>query len=218
VRRLFSRATRLAEDLGIRAGVLPYRRRWLLNAADWDREYASGRLNYYGAFRERGRYGVLLAYLSGREGPMRLLDFGCGTGILRHRLAHLPISEYVGIDPSAEAIEAARKEHGDAGRFHVADQVDASMGMFDVIVCNEVLYYVEDLPATLERLRGSLKPGGWVMTSVVRHPGDIAIERALKASFDLVDSVYVKRRVEPRNGWTVSCYARPSGEAERSGR
>jgi SAM-dependent methyltransferase len=206
---MLSRVKRVARDLGVRWNLIPYRRPWVLDAQDWDREYQSGKLDYYSNFKERGRYGVLLSYLSARQGPVRLLDFGCGVGILRERIGHIDIAEYVGIDPSAQAIATARENQTPKERFEVAELPDPSLGLFDAIVCNEVLYYIEDLPAALKRLRASLAPGGWLLTSVMRHPGDIAIHRALEAEFELLDSVLVKRRTPPRNGWVVSCYAAP---------
>ncbi|MFD1611626.1 class I SAM-dependent methyltransferase [Sphingomonas tabacisoli] len=205
--KLLTRARRLARDLGVRYGVLPYKRQWVLSPEDWDREYASGKLGFYGSFRERGRYGVLHAYLTARTEPVRLLDVGCGVGLLLDRLAGVPIAEYVGIDPSAKAIEAARTDRGTAGSFHVAHLPDPALGKFDVIVCNEVLYYIEDLPAALAKLHAALNEGGWLLTSVLRHPGDIALHRAVAAEFDIVDSVLVKRQTPPMTGWTVSCYA-----------
>lgn len=206
---MLSRLRRVARDLGVRWKLIRYRRPWVLDAQDWDREYRSGKLDYYGNFNERGRYGVLQSYLSARQGPVRLLDFGCGVGILRERIAHLDIAEYVGIDPSAQAIATAEASRGARERFMAAELPDPSLGLFDAIVCNEVLYYVEDLPAALRRLKAALAPGGWLLTSVVRHPGDIALHRALEAEFELLDAVFVKRLTPPRNGWTVSCYAAP---------
>ena len=50
-------------DLGVRAGVLPYRQRWVLSSADWDREYGGGVLDFYGDLRELARYSVLIGYV-----------------------------------------------------------------------------------------------------------------------------------------------------------
>lgn len=205
--KLLSRVNRVVRDLGVRFNILPYRRRWVLSPEEWDREYRDGKLDHYGNIKERGRYGVLLAYLAARTGPVRILDFGCGVGLLRDRISGVEISEYVGIDPSPGAIETARAAHGAKASFHVAHLPDPALGKFDVIVCNEVLYYVEDLPAALARLRAALSPGGWLLSSIMRHPGDIALHRALAAGFEVIDSVFVKRLVPPLNGWTVACYA-----------
>ena len=204
---MLSRVNRVARDLGVRFNLIAYRRPWEVAAEDWDRDYASGKLDFYGHFRERGRYGVLSAYLAARAAPVRLLDVGCGVGLLRGHLTGIDVAEYVGIDPSSEAIEAARKTQASHESFHVAHLPGQAMGQFDVIVCNEVLYYIEDLPGALSRLHAALKPGGWVLTSIVRHPGDVALQRALAAEFDTIDSVFIRRRLRPRNGWTVGCHA-----------
>jgi 2-polyprenyl-3-methyl-5-hydroxy-6-metoxy-1,4-benzoquinol methylase len=205
--KLLSRVKRFVRDYGVRLNLIPYKRQWVLSPEEWDREYRSGKLDFYGNIKERGRYGVLLAYLAARTGPIRILDFGCGVGLLRDRISGVEVSEYVGIDPSSNAIETARRAHGTKASFHVAHLPDPALGKFDVIVCNEVLYYVEDLPGALAKLHAAMNPGGWLLSSIMRHPGDIALHRALAAEFEVIDSVFVKRLVPPKNGWTVACYA-----------
>jgi 2-polyprenyl-6-hydroxyphenyl methylase/3-demethylubiquinone-9 3-methyltransferase len=199
-------------DLGVRAGVLPYSRRWVLSADDWDREYGKGVLEYYGELRELARYSVLIGYLRELGGAPDVLDVGCGVGLLRGRLRADEVGRFVGTDPSSVAIERASEAHpGD--EFVVTDLPDASLGPFDAVVCNEMLYYVEDLDALLVRIGALLKPGGRLLTSIVRHPGDVVLHRALDARFERLDAVVVQSKSGPGNAWRLACHrnARSTG-------
>jgi 2-polyprenyl-3-methyl-5-hydroxy-6-metoxy-1,4-benzoquinol methylase len=205
---------RRVNDLGVRAGVLPYRRRWVLEAADWDREYERGVLDYYGDLRELARYSVLIGYLRARGGAPSVLDVGCGVGLLRERLPAEAVGRFVGTDPSEVAIQRAREAHpGD--EFAVTDMPGAALGPFDVVVCNEMLYYAEDLDALLARLHDLLVPGGWLLSSIVRHPGDVTLHRALDARFTQRDAVVVQSQTGPGNAWRLSCHERPAGGPDR---
>ena len=46
----------------------------------------------------------------------------------------------------------------------------AQLGSFDAVVCSEVLYYVHELQAALDRIRELINPGGYLLTSNIRHP------------------------------------------------
>jgi ubiquinone/menaquinone biosynthesis C-methylase UbiE len=61
--------------------------------------------------------GDTLAKECGLDGTGRLLDVGCGPGVLAVELAPL-VQECVGLDPDAEMLEEARRH---AGRAHVAN-------------------------------------------------------------------------------------------------
>lgn len=80
--------------------------------------------------------------LADRDGPLRLLDLGTGSGcILITLLAELPRATGVGIDTSQPALELARDNAaslgvGDRARFMVGDWLDAVQGTFDLVVAN----------------------------------------------------------------------------------
>jgi SAM-dependent methyltransferase len=96
--------------------------------------------------------------------PIRsVLDVGCGEGPWQPVLAELrPRARYVGVDPSAYAVERyGPRRHLRLGAFAELDRVvPLEEGTFDLIVCVDVLGYVEDadvpagLGAIAARLRG----------------------------------------------------------------
>jgi 2-polyprenyl-3-methyl-5-hydroxy-6-metoxy-1,4-benzoquinol methylase len=204
-----SRVGGRVRDLGVRAGVLSYSRRWVLSAADWDREYDKGVLEYYGELRELARYSVLIGYLREQGGALDVLDVGCGVGLLRGRLRDDEVARFVGTDPSSVAVQRAREAHP-ADEFVVAELPDVALGPFDVVVCNEMLYYVDDLDALLVRIGELLKPGGRLLTSIVGHPGDVTLHRALDERFERLDAVVVCSESGPGNAWRLACHRRPA--------
>ncbi len=81
---------------------------------------------------------------------LRVLEVGCGPGDL---LAALEPSEGVGVDISPGMVDLARRRHPKL-RFEVADAHSFAVdGLFDVIVCHDLLAHLDDVLVTLERLR-----------------------------------------------------------------
>jgi 2-polyprenyl-6-hydroxyphenyl methylase/3-demethylubiquinone-9 3-methyltransferase len=80
----------------------------------------------------------------------------------------------------------------------------------DVVVLNEVLYYFDDAGAVLDRVSRCLRPGGRVLTSMWRHPGDRQLWHMVDAHFQLLDRVEVRseRNRLARRGWLMACHAR----------
>jgi SAM-dependent methyltransferase len=93
----------------------------------------------------------------------RCLDFGCGYGAFSIRAAEEGAS-VVGLDLNPDSIAGARaiaaERFAERDVTYVLGPVEALDGRFDVIMTNEVLEHVLDLPSCLESLYGRLRPGG----------------------------------------------------------
>jgi 2-polyprenyl-3-methyl-5-hydroxy-6-metoxy-1,4-benzoquinol methylase len=101
----------------------------------------------------------------------RVLDLGCGEGVLLQQIPATASVDYTGIDLSQVAITEATKRIRDASleRFVCGDIekfAAVNRSPFDVIVFNEVLYYVADPSATVTRYRNILAAEGIVIVSV----------------------------------------------------
>src|SRR6266498_3734311 len=109
--------------------------------------------------------GPLSAYLDGvlHQRGERAVDLGCGTG--RHvALLAGRYREVLGVDVSEPMLEIANRRRAGAGvRFVRRDLRDLRPdrdGRFDLVLSAHTLHHVEDLDATLERIRELVAPGG----------------------------------------------------------
>ena len=101
---------------------------------------------------------------------LRVLDIGCGAGLLCEPLTRLG-AQLVGVDPSASNIAAA-KLHAD--RSHLAidyrcttiEEMDAHQ-RFDIVLAMEVVEHVADVGMFLARCASMLKPGGMMVVSTL---------------------------------------------------
>jgi ubiquinone biosynthesis O-methyltransferase len=107
----------------------------------------------------------------------RVLDVGCGGGILADAMARKG-AEVLGIDLSSKSLKVAQlhaleaQTPGVAYREVSAEALAAEQaGSFDVVTCMEMLEHVPD-PASIVRACATLvKPGGWVFFSTLnRNP------------------------------------------------
>jgi SAM-dependent methyltransferase len=200
--------------------VLPYEpERW--SDEQWHDAYDAGRLDFYANLDELGRYSLVVGYISwaGAEHfgrPPTVLDIGCGTGLLRRRLEGVPISGYLGVDLSDAAIRSAESERYRDARFLAGNALNLDVGRHDIVVLNELLYYLPDPVRYLRDAARTLRPDGLYVISMWRHPGDRVLWKQIASDCDVLDRVEVRNRgnrLNPR-GWIVAC-CRPPIETRR---
>lgn len=126
--------------------------------------------------------GAHLAWLTGRPGSARLLDFGCGTGAFTEALLRAvePPPERLAlwlVEPVAAQLErAAARLAPLAGRVTPlgAGLAARRAPHFDLILANHSLYYVPDLPAAAADLLGRLAPGGRLIAALLDRDNALA--------------------------------------------
>ncbi|WP_112238949.1 class I SAM-dependent methyltransferase [Kribbella monticola] len=111
----------------------------------------------------------------------KIVDFGCGTGLLTRTLAKAG-RDVIGIDPSKTMLDYARRQPGadsvtwiDGDLTVVEQSGDADL----VLSSGNTMMYVSDLPAALRALHGALKPGG-VISFESRNPTTRAWEQWIR--------------------------------------
>ena len=105
----------------------------------------------------------------------RVLDVGCGGGILADSMARLG-ADVLGIDLAAKALRVAQLHALEAQTSNVQYRevsaealAEEQPGSFDVVTCMEMLEHVPD-PASVVRACSELvKPGGWVFFSTINR-------------------------------------------------
>jgi len=108
--------------------------------------------------------GRLAALLPDLDAP-RVLELGCGTGLLsRHLVARYPDGDFVLTDVAPAMIGQCRRNLSESQAQVTYEVMDAGTAgghdEFDLIVTSMTLHWVRDPVATLQRLRGLLAPGG----------------------------------------------------------
>ncbi len=121
---------------------------------------------------------------------LRMLDIGCGGGILSEPLARLG-AQMLGADPSHENIAAAQAHARESGlaieyRPTTAEELAAAGERFDVVLAMEVVEHVTDVRSFVATCAAMVKPGGLLIAAT--------INRTLKSfALAIVGAEYVLR-------------------------
>jgi 2-polyprenyl-6-hydroxyphenyl methylase / 3-demethylubiquinone-9 3-methyltransferase len=121
---------------------------------------------------------------------LRMLDIGCGGGILSEPLARLG-ADMVGADPSQDNIAAAQAHAAKSGltidyRATTAEDLAEAKERFDVVLAMEVVEHVTDVDAFVAACASMVKPGGLMIAAT--------LNRTLKSfAFAIVGAEYVLR-------------------------
>jgi len=151
-----------------------------------------------------------LQWLQGIAGPVkdkRVLDVGCGGGILSESMAREG-ADVTGIDLAQKPLTVARLHSLESGVSvdyqNIAVETLAAQhpASFDLVTCMEMLEHVPD-PASVVRACAQLvKPGGYVFFST--------INRNLKSFLQAIVAAEFILRLLPRGTHDYSSFLRPS--------
>jgi 2-polyprenyl-6-hydroxyphenyl methylase/3-demethylubiquinone-9 3-methyltransferase len=121
---------------------------------------------------------------------LRILDIGCGGGILSEPLARLGAG-MVGVDPAEENIEVARAHAEEQGvavdyRTGTAEALAEAGEAFDVVLAMEVVEHVVDVLLFVSTCASMVRPGGLMIAAT--------LNRTLKSfALAIVGAEYVLR-------------------------
>lgn len=166
---------------------------------------------------------IRLKYMETRAGGFagkRILDVGCGGGILSESMA-INGADVTGIDLAEDALNAAR-EHAQAHSVKIEYQLIAAETLaaqvtksgageqFDVVSCMEMLEHVPDPTTIVAACARLCKPGGQVFFSTLnRHPKAFLLA--------IVGAEYLLRLL-PRGTHSYEKFIKPSELATAAGR
>lgn len=136
---------------------------------------------------------------------IRILDVGCGGGLMSEALARLG-AQVVGVDASPGNLAAARlhaQSQNVTVDYRLGEPAEAlsSQEVFDVVLALEVVEHVSDAPAFLHSAAALLAPGGILFVST--------IDRTLKSFAVAIVGAEYLMRVLPRGTHRWSMFVRP---------
>src|SRR5262249_11997920 len=118
------------------------------------------------------KYGIVGEALRSRGLSGRLVDVGCGNGLLQLHLASVGFPDTVGVQPSGNP--TGRRERGLSSHNEPVEAFLARPGMaggFAIAVANHVLEHSYDPAGLLRQLRGLVRPGGHVLVATPNLSG-----------------------------------------------
>lgn len=183
----------------------------LYDRARWEQQYSQGDWDYLKS-EQIPRYGVLCSYMKHLGQPISLLDVGCGEGLILRFCDRDWLVNYTGLDISQTALDRI-KTLLPTDRLICSPLEEFSTDQrFDVILFNEVLYYMSDPKSHLKKFRNYLKPGGKILISMLEMPGwrsrTARNARSIwqfieKCKWRKIDDVLIKD-VQHRKSWRVA--------------
>lgn len=151
-----------------------------------------------------------LGWIRDLAGPLagkKILDVGCGGGILAESMAKED-AEVTGIDLADKPLTVARLHGLESGvkvnyrKISAEDHARKQPGHYDIVTCMEMLEHVPTPPSIVQACAQLVKPGGWVFFSTLnRNPKSFL--------FAIVAAEYILNML-PRGTHSYENFIRPS--------
>ena len=145
--------------------------------------------------------------LAGSLAGKRVLDVGCGGGILSESMARAG-AQVTGIDLAEKSLKVARLHGLESGvpveyrKVPVEDLAAEQPGQYDVVTCMEMLEHVPNPASIVQACATLAKPGGWVFFSTLNR-------NAKSFLFAIIGAEYVLRLL-PRGTHSYESFIKPS--------
>lgn len=176
--------------------------KWLKKQIRWNYKYKKGKWDYMG--KENLRYQAIVNQI--RETKLnqpKILDLGCGYGALNDYLSADDYSRFLGVDFSSNAIQRANNANYPNATFQVEDIHQFFPNeTFDIIIFNEVLYYLEDQMEIVNRFSTYFNAKGFFIFSFYGGREDLVHE--LEENFQLIHKESVQQSESVH--WNVCLY------------
>lgn len=107
----------------------------------------------------------------------RLLDLGCGAGMITEYVSDITGAQVVGLEYAPEAVKVAQDrttEKRNRLSFVQGDMnaLDLESNSFDAVMSLDTLYWAVDLQATMAKLVEAVNPGGQICVYMMQGPWD----------------------------------------------
>lgn len=190
-------------------GILSFIKRKTSQKYRFNQQYANKQWDGLRSVDDLGRYSLIAGYIRFFSPDARILDLGCGEGVLQERIRPEEYSHYLGIDISDVAIANARNKANKKTEFLVGDLARLKLnGVFDAIVYNESIYYLSDPGASVRSLFSNISSNGIFIVSCYNRHGkeDAVLWSQLDELLSIKDRVIVTNR--KGDSWTIHVYTK----------
>lgn len=100
----------------------------------------------------------------------KILDVGCGTGVVTRDIARLTKGTVIGLDGSKDMIQVAHSILSNYHNVHLimgqAEQIPFPDNSFDLVTCNLLLMWVRHPQQVVNEMARITKPGGRILASL----------------------------------------------------
>jgi len=117
----------------------------------------------------------------------RVLDVGCGTGVITDIIRRQKSASVIGIEPDAERVRRAVARGLDVHLGVLSPDFIRQHGPFDYIVFADVLEHLPNPAEIVAMAKGGLKPGGSVVASIPNVAHWFVRTDLLRGRFDYQD-------------------------------
>lgn len=164
--------------------------KWFKKRISWNYKYFIGKWDYM--VNEEIRYNTIVDFIKQcKIENARILDIGCGYGALNKYLNPDDYSYCLGVDLSDNAIYKAKKSKFPKSDFIAADAHKFYPTVtFDIIIFNEVLYYLDNQMDIVSRFTEYFNDNGYFIFSFFGGREDLVIE--LNKKYSLIKKEIVK--------------------------
>lgn len=174
--------------------------------AAWDTQYRRGIWDYLNDNLEVERFEAVIQQAALYAPGGKMLEIGCGEGILQSRMPPGSYTKYAGIDLSKVAIRKAARLQNEQTKYICADmETYQPSDNFDLIIFNESLYYGKDPVQLLQRYVQFLEPAGHIIISIYNTPENNLLLQQLGSKFQK-EAEHMS--ANKRGSWHCQVYAK----------
>lgn len=176
--------------------------KWFKKKLKWNYKYRKGVWDYMG--EEQLRYDTIVDFIRQTQiDKPEILDLGCGYGALNKYLTEGDYSFSLGVDISSTAIQMAKKQqypNADFLAINIHNFTPAQK--FDIIIFNEVLYYLDNQLEVVSKFSKYFNSGGYFIFSFYGIREDLIEE--LEKRYTLVKKEIISQ--SDSIVWGISLY------------
>jgi predicted TPR repeat methyltransferase len=177
----------------------------------WEKEYQDGQWQCLYGESEAPRYALVASFIRRRQGPITLLDVGCGEGVILRHLDLGCVRRYVGLDLAQTALDGIQPQRSQDRYICSSLETYAPDEKWDVILFGEVLYYTHDPVGQLRKFESSLNKDGFFVVSMHQKQKWYAygnrcirrLKRCFRDHYTVLDNVELIRHGDESLTWQI---------------